>query len=128
MAVKINFTKVLTAVAIGVGDELLERKDVKAGKAGGFHGWTPKARLLAVLVGYGAGMFDSKYADIGETVALAATPLLTKSVVSAVMSGDFGMGKAGQTRTFQPRNVAVGPSVRNWVPTGAGGGGYRGIV
>lgn len=118
----INLTKAFTAVGVGVIDDVLERNDNKEGRTGIQKRWSDWARIGLVVGGYGVTYFMPRYADIGETVALASTPLLVKTIAREVMSDD-----GGKKKDFTRRSVA-GPSMRNWAPTARfSGGAYRSI-
>ena len=112
----LDLTKAAVAAGVGVADELIERQGFAAGGLAGEE-WF---RIVAVLGGHLTGMMMPKWANLGETVATAATPLLVKTVARKIMEGG-GAAKEG----FRPRDVMAGAAARAWVPTAGAGGSYR---
>lgn len=115
----INITKAVTAVGVGVVDDVLERMDDGANRAG-FQRWSVWARLLAVAGGHLATMMGrGQMATTGETVATSATPLLYKNIASMVIA------PAASGAAFTPRRTASDVRARDWTPTVPGRGQYR---
>lgn len=81
--------EILTGVGVGIVDEVAEWGDTKKGYTNTFRNFTDIYRAVAVVGGSVLSMFMPRYAGIGEDIAQAATPLLTKSVVSAIRGSFF---------------------------------------
>lgn len=101
----INMTKSLVSVGVGVLDDVLEKVDREAvpPRDEPFRTATDLGRLGIAAVGYLAQMFYPRYGNIGEAMALSATPLLVKSVTSAT-----GVFREKRAVTFRPRVRAAG--------------------
>ncbi len=80
----INVQGLLTGGAVGVADVGLEYWDTKSARTGSFKTATDLGRLGMVVGGLALAQFMPRYARLGETVAIAAMPLLVKSVAKAV--------------------------------------------
>ncbi len=93
---KLNLTRMAIAVGVGAIDEVLERQDTKAGRTGNFKTWKDYGRIALPVLGIAAQLMMPKYAGIGETVAVASLPLLTKSVASMAMKS---------TTSFRPSSA-----------------------
>ena len=78
----INMTKSLTSVGVGVVDEVLEYWDARAAvpRTESFRTWKDIGRLVMAGTGYALQAFMPRYSDLGETLAISATPLLVKSI------------------------------------------------
>lgn len=95
---KLNVTRIAVAAGVGVVDELLERNDVKNGRTGAFKTWSDYGRIVMPVAGAALQMFMPKYAGIGETVLIASTSLLVKSIAKAAMPA---------TTAYSPRSVSA---------------------
>lgn len=82
---KLNLTRMAIAIGVGAIDEVLERQDARAGRTGNFKTWKDYGRVALPVLGIAAQLFMPKYGGIGETVAVASLPLLTKSIASTAM-------------------------------------------
>lgn len=77
----INMQKSLIAAGVGVVDEVLEYWDEQPGGSQlPFQSKKDLGRLVLAGLGYGLQAFMPAQAQLGETIALAATPLLVKSI------------------------------------------------
>ena len=96
-----------SAVSIGVGtlDEVMEWWDEEQARAGSFRTATDISRLVVVGLGYGAQVFMPRYAKLGETVALSATPLLVKTISRAIRRPQVAASASGMRRatSFSPK-------------------------
>ena len=98
--------KIVTAIGVGAGDEVAIYFDQKNGWVKPFQNATDLYRVGATLGGYGLQAFMPRYAKLGDTLATASTPLLTKSVISVVRAQ---MGTTG--RFVSKRRVSSGALV-----------------
>lgn len=77
----INVQRSLIAAGVGVVDEALEYWDEQpGGTTEAFKSKKDLGRLVLAGLGYGLQAFMPAQAQLGETIALAATPLLVKSI------------------------------------------------
>lgn len=83
----ISMTKVAISVGVGAVDEILEVWDEKSGRTGSFKTFRDYGRIAMPVVGYGLQLFMPRYANLGETLAVASTPLLVKSIARIVRGG-----------------------------------------
>lgn len=81
----IDIKGVVWGAGVGVADSVLEMQDEKAGRAQAFRTWSQYFQLLGVLGGL-AGQALGFQADHARSLTNAATPLLTKSIVSYIRS------------------------------------------
>mgnify|MGYP001613731330 FL=1 len=115
----INIARAVTAVGVGVVDDVLERMDDGAGRRG-FQRWSAWGRVLLVAGGHVATLMGrGQITNTGETVATAATPLLYKELAAMVIA------PAAQGAAFTPRRTASDVRARDWTPTAPGRGQYR---
>lgn len=116
----INIVKsVVTPIGVGAVDEALERSDDGAGRTG-FKRWSAIARLLAVAGGHAATIMGrGMISDLGETVAISATPLLVKTLAASAVK------TKGMSSTFSARRVASSAEARDWAATSPNRTGYR---
>ena len=117
---QINLTKVGVGIGVGVVDDVLEDQDRQNGRTRPFERWTDWGRLIAVAGGHALGMFMPRQFNLGETIATAATPLATKTVISAVRAG---AGGGSGSSLFSKR--AAGATASNWAPTNINASGWR---
>ena len=87
MAVKLDMQKAITAVAVGVVDEVAEEFDHRNGKTESFQRATDWVRAGAVALGYGIMVFFPKWSKWGEGIAYPATALLVKSIGAPIREG-----------------------------------------
>lgn len=119
----INATKAIISVGVGVADEALSYWDEQSGRTESFKTATDIGRLLLALAGYGLQAFSPRYAAMGETLAVASTPLLVKSI-SAVIRKQVSAPAAFRPRMAVPAGAPMRPmlsvpatrSVRAQVP------------
>ena len=104
----INLTgSVITPVAVGVVDEVLERMDDSA-KRVDYARWSSIARLLAVVGGHTAALMGrGLIAEVGASLATSAPPLVIKNLANAVVKAT-----GGPSPYFTPRRVAAGAQAR----------------
>lgn len=117
---QINLVKVGVGIGVGVVDDVLEDQDRKNGRTRPFERWTDWGRILAVAGGHALGMVMPRQFQLGEAIALAATPLATKTVISAVRAQAGG----GSGQSLFARNRA-GATAANWAPTNINASGWR---
>lgn len=103
----IDVVRSLTSAGVGVLDEGLEWWDDKAGRTESFRTARDLGRLAIAGLGYGLQVFMPRQARLGETLALSATPLLTKSIARPVRSAVAS--RAGE-QAFRPRRRAPTPA------------------
>ena len=102
MAVKLDMQKAITAVAVGVVDEVAEEFDHRNGKTESFQRATDWVRAGAVALGYGVMVFFPKWSKWGEGIAYPATALLVKSIGAPIREG---MRSTSPTGTAQQSAV-----------------------
>lgn len=74
-----------SGIAVGLIDDQLERNDAKNGRTAAFKTATDIGRAAMVVGGVAVGLLaPSRIKMWGETVATAALPLLTKSVLASI--------------------------------------------
>lgn len=120
---QINLTRVGLALGVGVADEVLERMPLlpQIGP------WSAQdaARLVAVLIGHALTLWGPQNRmtlDLSEGIAMAATPLLVKTLAQQVMP----VAASASTRvSFTPRRQS-GARAEDWAPSG-GKSQYRSI-
>lgn len=113
----IDWGKALTAIGVGVGDELVADWDESTTppRTEPFKTAQDIARLIAAIGGWGLAAFSPKYTRIGETLGIAATPLLVKTAWAAVAAQQGEGGRVALPNRRGGRKV----------PTGAGGAGKQ---
>ena len=100
----IDVGRSITSVGVGAVSEVLEWWDEKEGRVGSFRTANDIGNLVMCGVGYGAQVFMPRYAKLGETIALSATPLLVKSISRAIRSRSAAGARSGMGRvSFVPR-------------------------
>ena len=103
----------LTSVGVGAVSEVLEWWDENEGRSGSFRTANDIGNLVMCGLGYGAQVFTPRYAKLGETIALSATPLLVKSISKAV--------RTRTTTSMRSRSISRG----SFVPRANPGGGQE---
>ena len=101
----IDIGRSIQSIGVGGISEVLEWWDVKEGRVDTFRTANDIGNLLMCGFGYGAQVFMPRYAKLGETVALSATPLLVKSISKAIRGPTVAAAaKSGMRRmNFTPR-------------------------
>lgn len=105
---KLNLTRMAIAIGVGAIDEVLERQDAKAGRTATFRTWRDYGRIGLPVIGIAAQLMMPKYAGIGETVAVASLPLLTKSVAAMAMKSTTSMGAGRAYPRMAPTTRGIG--------------------
>ena len=98
----INLVKsIVTPVAVGAVDEVLERMDNKEGRTG-YSRWSSILRVVAVAAGHALTLMGPGriYQEVGEGVAIAATPLLVKDLAVTLVQA-----QGGSPSYFAPRRI-----------------------
>jgi len=105
---KLNVTRIAIAAGVGAIDEALERNDAKAAREG-TKSYSFMYRVAAVAAGFGLQMFMPKYGAFGESAAIAATPLLVKSIAKIAMPAgtSYSPRQLGARSYPTPRNVGA---------------------
>ncbi|GEM_PF-4305233 len=115
----INLIKAGTALGVGVVDTILKKQDDTARRAE-WKRWSAIARIGFVAGGYGlAALGPRNMQEYGETVAIAATPLLVHELAKMLDK------PTAKEYTFSPRMVASGGSARDYAPSTPGRSTYR---
>lgn len=101
---RINITKMAVAAGVGGLDEFLEMQDASATtpRTGFFKTWRDYGRIGMVGIGLAAQAFMPKYAALGETIAVAATPLLMKSIIKMVRKVEYAQPAAVRQLQYRP--------------------------
>lgn len=116
---KINITKMAVAAGVGGLDEFLEIQDAQASvpRTGFFKTWRDYGRIGMVGLGLATQAFLPKYANLGETIAVAATPLLMKSVIKQVRGVAYSQPAAVRQLQYRPISRPVGGRVPEFEET-----------
>jgi hypothetical protein len=101
---RIKASDVVVGVGVGVADQLAEKYDTDRGKTAGFDGIDGWGRVVVTGLGFLGQMMGYK-PELSRTVAIASTPLLTKTVMKQAMRWT-GMG----TSVARPRVTRSAPS------------------
>lgn len=113
-----NFMKLGIAAAVGGVDEMLEYFDSTAEtlRTGHFKTWRDYGRIAMPVAGVALQMWKprGRMGDLGETIAMASTPLLTKSIIKMARSSAY----AGQYSGPRMARMGSGPARRVSGPTG----------
>ena len=104
----IDYSRAAIAVGVGLGDELITDWDenVTPARTESFRTAKDLWRLGASMVGYGLQVFQPRYAKFGDTLATAATPLLVKSVWTAVAAARAVEGTGKQRYVPREKQAA----------------------
>jgi hypothetical protein len=105
---KLNLTRMAIAIGVGAIDEVLERQDTSAGRTGAFRTWRDYGRIGLPVIGIAAQLMMPKYAGIGETVAVASLPLLTKSIAAVAMKKTTSFGPSRAYPRMAPTGRGIG--------------------
>lgn len=112
----INMQKSLISVGVGVVDEVLEYWDEQpGGSKEPFQSKKDLGRLVLAGIGYGLQAFMPAQAQLGEAIALSATPLLVKSIAKPLRTA-LGIKEGVSFRARSPVSTIPIP-----VPSAPGG-------
>ncbi len=107
---KLNYAGIVTGVVVGAADEALERMDAKAvpPRTEALKSYRDYFRIGATVLGLAAGFISPKYRAYGDDLAIAALPLLVKSVSKVVMAETTASRVYGRVRS-PARGIVRGP-------------------
>jgi len=112
----IHFTGLIVGAAVGGVDEALERNDAAAGRVGNFKTYRDMYRALAVAGGIGLQLLMPRYAKIGEDLATAGMPGLTKTLATVLMPVGGAAARAGALNRTMNRTGFSGSKVGSRAP------------
>ena len=107
----INARTVGVPVAVGVIDEVLERYSASKGQAG-FNCWVNWGRLGMAIVGYGGQLLMPRQTALFETLAIADTPLMVKTLAKQFVKDSGTTGAGALVLRGAAARGAVGRGVR----------------
>jgi len=108
---RVDLTRVGVAVLAGAVDEVLEAWDEREGRIEPFRTATDIGRLVLCGLGYLMQIFDIR-PRLGESLAIAETPLLVKSIAKPVKAAIGAPGGVRVARTSKVReSVVVSPAL-----------------
>lgn len=106
----INARTVGVPVAVGVIDEVLERYSASKGQSG-FNTWVNWGRLGMAIIGYGGQLAMPRQTALFETMAIADTPLMVKTLAKQFVK-ESGTGAGALVMRGATARGAVGRGVR----------------
>jgi len=112
VVMRVDLTRVGVAVLAGAVDEVLEAWDEREGRIGPFRTATDIGRLVLCGLGYLMQIFDIR-PRLGESLAIAETPLLVKSIakpVKAAIGAPAGGVRVARTSRVR-ESVVVSPAL-----------------
>lgn len=117
----VDFGKVATSIGVGVVDEGLQYADTKALRTGSFKTWQDWGRIGLAVIGYLGPSFMPKYSKTLDTIALASTPLVVKTL-AVPLKASLGIAGPVGAPTWVPTRVptrvpsTARPVGRNYYP------------
>jgi len=117
--------KLILAGAVGLGDIFLEVKDVEAARTDPLKRWKDYFRIAAFAGGLAVQVWYPKMEKWGEAAALAAAPLVVRSINDSVQIIKPAAARAG--RSFTPVGRGAPVSVGQRYPAPETANQFKGI-